>query len=123
MTNEDFLLLRADLCGRIPYKVKVNYRGDVYNLISCGIDKAEILRDTDRVDLQDGWNGRIIDELKPFLRPMSAMTDTEREELCVSLDTSVYGQARYLDWLNAHHYDYRDLIGKGLALKAPEGMY
>jgi hypothetical protein len=28
-----------------------------------------------------------------------------------------------IDWLNAHHFDYRDLIEKGLALEAPEGMY
>lgn len=27
------------------------------------------------------------------------------------------------DWLNKHHFDYRDLIGIGLALEAPEGMY
>ena len=29
----------------------------------------------------------------------------------------------YLDWLNAHHFDYRGLIEKGLALVAPDGMY
>lgn len=28
-----------------------------------------------------------------------------------------------VDWLNAHHFDYRGLITKGLALEAPEGMY
>ena len=28
-----------------------------------------------------------------------------------------------IDWLNARHFDYRGLIGKGLALEAPEGMY
>jgi hypothetical protein len=28
-----------------------------------------------------------------------------------------------VDWLNAHHFDYRGLIEKGLALEAPEGMY
>ena len=27
------------------------------------------------------------------------------------------------DWLNKHHFDYRGLIEKGLALKAPKGMY
>ena len=27
------------------------------------------------------------------------------------------------DWLNVHHFDYRGLIEKGLALEAPEGMY
>ena len=27
------------------------------------------------------------------------------------------------DWLNAHHFDYRGLIEKGLALEAPDGMY
>lgn len=28
-----------------------------------------------------------------------------------------------IDWLNAHHLDYRGLIPKRLALEAPEGMY
>ena len=27
------------------------------------------------------------------------------------------------DWLNAHHFDYRGLIEKGLAIEALEGMY
>lgn len=29
----------------------------------------------------------------------------------------------YVDWLNAHYFDYRGLIEKGLAFEAPEGMY
>jgi hypothetical protein len=32
-------------------------------------------------------------------------------------------QLPLIDWLNAHHFDYRGLIEKGLALEAPEGMY
>ena len=28
-----------------------------------------------------------------------------------------------LDWLNEHHFDFRGLIEKGLALEALEGMY
>jgi hypothetical protein len=29
----------------------------------------------------------------------------------------------YMDWILSHHFDYRGLIEKGLALEAPEGMY
>jgi len=29
----------------------------------------------------------------------------------------------YINWLNQHHFDYRGLISKGLALEASEGMY
>ena len=29
----------------------------------------------------------------------------------------------YTDWLNKHYFDYRGLIGKSLAIVAPEGMY
>jgi hypothetical protein len=36
---------------------------------------------------------------------------------------SVDTQLKAFDWLNAHHFDYRGLIEKGLALEAPEGMY
>ena len=28
-----------------------------------------------------------------------------------------------IDWLNAHHFDYRGLIEKNLALEAPANMY
>ena len=28
-----------------------------------------------------------------------------------------------IDWLNSHHFDYRGLIKKGLALEVSEGMY
>ena len=31
--------------------------------------------------------------------------------------------SKIIDWLNKHHFDYRGLIEKELALKAPEGMY
>ena len=30
---------------------------------------------------------------------------------------------RRIDWLNAHHFDYRGLIEKGLALEMPKDMY
>lgn len=75
--------------------------------------------------------------IKPYLRPMSSMTDEERDEyegtFASVYDVNDYGEDAdswheefsidSLDYLNAHHFDYRGLIEKGLALEAPEGMY
>jgi hypothetical protein len=95
--------------------------------------------------LEIGDCGKLIryDELKykPYLRPMSSMTEEEKKEyekVC-ELDTEILANhpmngepfpALYnsQDWLNAHHFAYRTIDGKdmfelGLALEAPEGMY
>lgn len=37
--------------------------------------------------------------------------------------TSFKSIANIINWLNAHHFDYRGLIEQGLALQSPEGMY
>ena len=74
-------------------------------------------------------------EIKPYLRQMSSMTEEEKLQLskyaCIGEDLN--GEfidevqrkdcAAYIDWLNKHHFDYRGLIKKGLAIEAPEGMY
>ena len=62
---------------------------------------------------------------------MPSMTEEERNEFWKVVDN--YGSDSNafdgfelgddVDWLNAHHFDYRGLIEKGLALEAPEGMY
>lgn len=66
---------------------------------------------------------------------MSSMTDEEREDWYrksnVDYDCEFKPEPTLslndchlsTDWLNAHHFDYRGLIEKGLALEAPEGMY
>ena len=83
-----------------------------------------------------------IEEARPYLRPMSSMTEEEftyikqrwvftekcRDENdimdvlnrgCVEI-CDAYS---FVEWLNAHHFDYRGLISMGLALEAPEGTY
>ena len=71
---------------------------------------------------------------KPYLRTISSMTKEEQKEFvgfhCVSLCPIVVdemltleNETKMLDWLNEHHFDYRGIIEKGLALEAPEGMY
>ena len=66
-----------------------------------------------------------IKDIKPYLRPMSSMTEEELdkyEELEWAGDFETLSLP-LLDWLNRKMFDYRGLIEKGLALEAPEGMY
>ena len=103
MTNEEKQLLLKDLCARLPYGVKcrmLKSDSQVCTLDSGLLDKVEIL--------------------EPYLRPMSSMSEEEYQEF--GYDVLRY-TPREFDWLNAHHFDYRGLIEKGLALEAPEGMY
>lgn len=76
-------------------------------------------------------------DVKPYLRPMSSMTDEERlyfhrnsarvhilvDEKKIIIKPFYCYTIHLFDWLNAHHFDFRNLIEKGLALEAPEGMY
>ena len=60
-------------------------------------------------------------EIKPYLRPMSNMTEEEKlmyEGLMIGTDNNIQYILDVIDWLNVHHFDYRDLIEKGLAIDA-----
>ena len=145
MTQEEKQLLLKDLCGRLPYGVKFTLSGgNIYTM--KGID----LIVTDDGDWEYAVTAKDIEPIeieyvKPYLRPISSMTEEEENELDKTdkessriffkdLHSRVekYGRDNLrgflpdyptLDWLLAHHFDYRGLIEKGLALEAPEGMY
>ena len=59
-----------------------------------------------------------IEDIKPYLRPMSSMTEEEKNELS-HYDNSV----QRTDFFYSHHIDCRFMIENGLALEAPEDMY
>ena len=115
-------LLLKDLCARLPYGVKCHFK---YGTAEDVIILKCIDGDTARFNY--GWYGRfhVMVEpkyIKPYLRQMSSMTEEESKELDETLQYTQRTLESY-DWLNAHHFDYRGLIGKGLAIEAPEGMY
>jgi hypothetical protein len=131
MTQEEKQILLRGLCARLPYGVYV----DAYSwqkdtpklLIECVPEYVgeEIV--------VKGLAGRhSIREIKPYLRPMSSMTEGEILEF-IRIGDSILRigekklicilSLKQMDWLNAHHFDYRGLIPMGLALEAPEGMY
>lgn len=128
MTQEDKQLLLKDLSARLPYGV-VYHRNDGANIKLNAIDvERGLLNYTDDIEER---------ECKPYLRSMSSMTEEEKHKLlkfgaitCLEngevIDVSCVGFERHADvqdYLNVHHFDYRGLIEKGLALEAPESMY
>ena len=122
MKQEDKQLLLKDICARLPYKVKGVYaRTDIKNLSICEITPHLY------GDMEESFNGKEKYEFIPYLRPMSSMTDEEEEEYELLIDCSDHTyfktSDKVIDWLIAHHFDYRGLIEKGLALEAPKGMY
>ena len=126
MTQEDKELLLKDLSARLPYGVFVHtWYNKPLDIRCTGVD---IYTNTIRLDLQDDYYARVyIDNVKPYLRPMSSMTEEEKQEyidLLTITDTSVQDiYIKVFDWYHIHHFDYRRLIEKGLALEALEGMY
>ena len=117
MTQSDKELLLKDLCARLPYGVNaditLNKEDECLNSYPIvGIVGDKIVFETDIVSCSTD-----IEAVKPYLRLMSSMTEDESNKY-----THLTFVER-IDWLNSHHFDYRGLIEKGLALEAPEGMY
>lgn len=136
MIQEERDLLFIELSARLHYGVKVQTPlfENPTSIKGIAEDECWIYSDEDNYEWID------IEEVKPYLRPMSSMTEEERryllEELGVDEDLEngelndfgsyVYRSVNVLplfDWLNAHHLDYRGLIPIGLALESPEDMY
>lgn len=136
MKQEDKDLLLKDLCARLPYGVKIE-------LMPITRGKCVTLTP---IILQDYFISDDVNYL-PYLRPMSSMTEEEKEEflsiikvvhwekvgleetgimsidLCECYDNdggmkNLYDviDTKAIDWLNAHHFDFRNLIDKGLAI-------
>lgn len=120
MTQEEKILLLQDLCTRLPYNVKVKHLLDTYPSDLLCIDAEKNVVYVNHYGSEEKYK---IECIRPYLRPMKSMTEEEENQFqdinLYELPYTVEG----LDWLNAHHFDYRGLINDGLALEAPEGMY
>ena len=131
MTQEEKQLLLKDLCGRLPYGVKCVFHskdGCVPSTILRVDVENEVVMFADRPDMQKDKSFsylHLIEHIKPYLRPMSSMTEKEKNEYfgrTMTIDIVETSQ-QVIDWLLKHHFDYRGLIEKGLAIEAPEDMY
>ncbi len=121
MAQEEKQLLLKDLCARLPYETM--FYSDRYG------EECLLSIDLEYNKVNELYS---LEEIKPYLRPMSSMTEEEINEFILISDTVLWlGDKKstsilsleQIDWLNAHHFDYRGLIEKGVALEAKEGMY
>lgn len=113
MTQESKDLLLKDLCARLPYGVKCQFDdGCIYTLSPIHLEFFKFI---------SNFN------LKPYLRPMSSMTEKETVEYCDLQDkfllSSFYpvtdGHAIF-DWLDKKMFDFRGLIEKDAAIAVTE---
>ena len=122
MKQEDKQLLLKDLCARLPYGVVVETQ--LVNAPRAKFPALRVLKSHMLCDFMQTIENVI---RKPYLRPMSSMTEEEKEEyhsiqsdIWKPCGTQYYDNWRSIDWLNEHHFDYRNLIGKGLAIEVNE---
>ena len=123
MTQEEKKLLYKDLSARQSYRPFVCFAGKVT------MPFLDVIASTESNELIS-INCLNPEDVKPYLRSMSSMTEEESKEFAM-LQTDFYSDGwlypiaavNMVDWLIAHHFDYRGLIPMGLALEAPEGMY
>lgn len=121
MTQEDKKLLFKDLSVRLPYHVRVK----VWLKDGTTEEGALNLEHNYADVLRDAFYYNKIVNIKPYLRPMSSMTEEEQSVFSskCELTTDANGEKVWAvkiegyDWLNAHHFDYRGLISKGLAIE------
>lgn len=123
MTREQKELLLKDLCGRLPYRVKVHTPSKSI----CTIYSKPTIDSTIVIDGR-GEEVCNISDIKPYLFPISSMTEEQHKEYrkACDLDMTILENrpmkgepfpAMYnsQDWLDAHHFDYRGLIPMGIA--------
>ena len=109
MTQKDKELLLKDLCARLPYGVEIQVK-----------EWATLDTELEIGHIQRLQNDDI--ELKPYLRPMSSMTEKEKEELVKEFWGSHTIKDRFEEicWYLSKHFDINGLIEKGLAIEITE---
>ena len=120
MTQENKDLLLKDLCARLPYNVicQVEFRESgkyqSKSMFLSGVFTDEAYFTTESGSIYSN-------EYKPYLFPLSSMTEEQEKEYnslnCYELGLFPHTEEA-LDYLIKNHFDYRDLIPKGLAIDA-----
>ena len=128
MTKEDKMLLIKDLSSRLPYAVHVQHISGVSGILH-DISIFHKYDENDNIydaicytDLFKDGGSIGIEQFKPYLFPLSSMTEEQKQEYQYITERwmhdSSYSISDSIDWLNKNHFDYRNLIDKNLAIDA-----
>ena len=132
MIQEEKDLLLKDLCARLPYRVKclVNYTfcnetTDYEDVKASTVDTiTTINQETESYCFERLSEWFDVDEFKPYLFPLSSMTEEQTEELIKLINTGQNDNNEFMrslcriEFYHKNHIDYRGLIPKGLAIDA-----
>ena len=135
MTQEDKELLYKDLCARLPYGVKAQYMNNIFVI--------DYISSYEEVKLDTSYNWTVdVSEVKPYLFPISSITDEQKSELNKKFNVQFSGNDIYsihyhsegcwdtdleldlqdwlwfINWCYKNHFDINNLIEKGLAIDA-----
>lgn len=130
MTKEEKQLLLQDLCGRLPYGVIVQVNDGLKGTYDSQLVQVFCDRASCSVSVYNPLKECIcIDSVKPYLRPMSSMTEEEYDQLYIdsrvkedSVDIldALENDMDAIQWLLKNHFDFMGLIPKGLAITVTE---
>lgn len=132
MTEDQKKLLIKDLCGRLPYGVKFNFK---YAESSSEIMRAIYLQDYMIISSKD--YSCEINDIKPYLFPLSSMTEEQWMDSpyanlnkftfdsfkcgCSTLVFETYEVnlnyvVEFINWCYKNHFDINGFIPMGLAI-------
>lgn len=129
MTQEQKDILLQDLCARLPYKTKIQLT-EYSDLTGEKLPSKIKFLDCMLGRVQAYCKGFRKDEIKPYLFPLSSMTEEQTEELIKLINTGqndnneIMRSLCRIEFYHKHHIDYRGLIPMGLAIDATNlGIY
>ena len=124
MTQTEYYdLLMKDLCGRLHYGTMISINGDNQYLDSIIYDDGYYVNFVG--DNKEGYS-LYYNDIKPYLFPLSSMTEEQRKEYnslrSIGVDEcgdiTCFDTFESVDWCNKNHFDYRGLIPIGAAIDA-----
>ena len=131
MTQENKDLLLQEICSRLPYGVQVDYKGEIYGVLGISYGRLILCKPFMSQPLE---YCPLVEEVKPYLFPLSAMSENVVDEIydeCSIYDVydldrdptihievgTKFGEiTKLFNILNKYHIDYNNLIPMGLAI-------